>query len=236
MAMASHPQALQDSHSLAETDPSKMRQFHQFTRLPPELRQMIWLLSMEPRDLILTTRFDKRPRPPAVLHACRESWDILYRRHYVRAFFSRAFPRGPRRWVWANFALDTVHLHPSWLKLRKNAFELPLIQKMVLDGRSGARAFYDWYCDVMRRRMPALREVTVRCTERDEDDDPWWLGWAVVFETLYYSRGEAPVPFHMRVLGEARPCGGKTLTELNTDNYRRKYRSIFSRYLRLYYW
>jgi hypothetical protein len=60
--------------------------FHSFSRLPPELREMIWKFVMPPR--LITWRND---RPPAVLHACHESRRIWLKKHKIEHWRTHIF-------------------------------------------------------------------------------------------------------------------------------------------------
>lgn len=214
-----------------------MSQFHQFLRLPLELRQQIWHMSMEPRELVICGikrgSTAKWPAPPAVLHACRESRTHLRQRSKSASYYVKAFQIYQNRavYLWVNFALDTVYAHPSALGNCADA-DLAQIQRLVLEGVSSA-FFVEEHAETLRRQMPALRHVTVLSMDIDRNRDarqPWWTSWALLFELLYYppaEREEDPASFYLRVLRpDDEPPAIRTPDELNPDNYHKQWRIL----------
>lgn len=94
-----------------------MSTFHPFPRLPLELREWVWELSLEPR----TVRVSKNPidketarifcyqPPPAlpqpVLHACAES------RSYLLCYYTKAFADlDGTKYHWINLDVDSIQI------------------------------------------------------------------------------------------------------------------------------
>ncbi|KAK8034250.1 hypothetical protein PG993_009245 [Apiospora rasikravindrae] len=184
---------------------STMRQFHPFSRLPPELRQLIWSLSIEDQDIsIESTLYSSRLhyKPPALLQACSESRSYSLRRHYISAFFDRRPHRPPYRWV--NFEVDAIHLYDH-VALPTYPMEQVRIKTLIIEDGTH-RVFRDFHCPVLKR-MPALRNVTVFASLSRDDrlyyhvrNGCWWVPWAPVFESLYHDEEEGPASFRLRVV------------------------------------
>ncbi|KAK0752861.1 hypothetical protein B0T18DRAFT_423511 [Schizothecium vesticola] len=98
-----------------------MATFHPFPRLPAELRNAIWELNLDPREVTIkanrqtemtsenlnvTVYFSSPTAIPSVLQACRDSRSLLAERRYARAFSNGTSPH----YVWAAFALDTIRI------------------------------------------------------------------------------------------------------------------------------
>lgn len=92
--------------------------FHPFPRLPLELRQQIWELSIEPREVVIAARrtmpgHGRQPTPsPPLLVACAESRSHC-QRFYTKATVDAAGfnPSPAPAFYWVNFALDEVYMH-----------------------------------------------------------------------------------------------------------------------------
>ncbi|KAK7995999.1 hypothetical protein PG991_015466 [Apiospora marii] len=212
-----------------------MSQFHPFPRLPPELRHQIWRMSMVPRELVLYA-FNKRPAPPAILHACSESRNHLQQRsksssHYVKVFQvyeNRAI------YLWVNFDLDTIYADPFALEDLPEA-ELARIQRLTTEGVSPSYFAYN-HALTLRWAMPALRDVTILSMDRDrarrDAQKPWWKPWAPLFEMLFYPPEEwdvdpNPASFYLRILRpDDEPPAIGTPDKLNLDNYHNQWRIL----------
>ncbi|KAK8040769.1 hypothetical protein PG994_013776 [Apiospora phragmitis] len=194
-------------------------QFHPFPRLPPELRQEIWRLSIEPSELVIYGTKHRNtanpPRAPALFHACGESRAYLEKHGYVKALHVY---QNAATHQWVNFDVDAVGRVPD--------VDLTRIQRLVLEGRNSGN-FEAWCCHTLRWHMPALRDVTVLSMDRDRvRGAPWWKPWARVLESLYYDEEEGPVSFHLRVLRPDDESSMGTLAELNPDNYHKQWRIL----------
>lgn len=216
-----------------------MFQFHQFPCLPLELRQQIWHMSMEPRELVICGlkrgSTAKWPAPPAVLHACRESRTYLQQRSRPSSYYVKAFRiyRDSAVYLWVNFDLDTVYLHPSALG-NLDGTDLAQIQRLTIEGVS-SRRFVDEHARTLRSQMPALRDVSVLPMDCDRvrgAQQPWWLPWAPLLEALYYpeekeEEQDGPAPFYLRVLRPDDELPAiRTPDELNPDNYHKQWRIL----------
>ena len=113
--------------------------FHPFPKLPGELRNAIWELSIHPREVVIkgrphwTESYDdlqswpfelySSTEPLGALQACRESRSLISspRCNYTRAF---SIPNSPR-YTWVNFDIDTIrtnHLHVKYALRTWRAF------------------------------------------------------------------------------------------------------------------
>jgi hypothetical protein len=99
-----------------------MATFHPFPRLPAELRDQIWEMTVEPRTIDVRVCRDRSWNPgrlvsstpvPATLQSCREA------RNHLQTLYRRAFseldqtPGSERRYVWTNFDIDLVSIGRS---------------------------------------------------------------------------------------------------------------------------
>ncbi|KAK8066214.1 hypothetical protein PG997_012961 [Apiospora hydei] len=205
-----------------------MRVFHPFSRLPPELRQRIWSLSIKLQDLAVHSLWGPPSlyKQPALLYACSESRNYLLQRHYVPALSDPQRLGLPHQWL--NLEVDTVWaLYPALMRVYP--IEHLQAQNLVI-GNAFNQDFFD-LCHSELKRMPALRNVTVIANFSHRDSlDPhvrdgyWWLPWTPVLESLYYNGKGAPAPYRLCV---AAPKTDHTweLSELNPDNYRERYRA-----------
>ena len=86
--------------------------FHPFPRLPLELRQQIWELSVACREVIIVGRTGKvfghgrqASPPPPLLLASTES------RSYCQQFYTKVYIlRDSNKYAWINFDLDEVYI------------------------------------------------------------------------------------------------------------------------------
>ncbi|KAE9365507.1 hypothetical protein N431DRAFT_496584 [Stipitochalara longipes BDJ] len=95
--------------------PQTRATFTLFSKLPIEMRHMIWRhTAMEPRTIELTTEhrgrqpYDNQNRAPAAIHTCQESRKEG-KRYYQRCaekISSVAGPRAIPNIIWINFAVD----------------------------------------------------------------------------------------------------------------------------------
>ncbi|KAK7966303.1 uncharacterized protein PG986_000580 [Apiospora aurea] len=205
-----------------------MSQFHPFPRLPPELRQQIWQLSLEPRELIIRSnnlsQTALQAKPPAQLHACHESRAYLAGRLYVQAFRTK---QNANLYDWVNFDADIIYAN-SFSLGRLSDQKLARTQRLVLAGVDSF-FFLNQHYDELRRRMPALRDATVLSRGLDGVLEETWLdGWAQGFFKLYHNEKEGAVSIYLRTLA---PHDRKawTAAELNPDNYYEQWRIMHDR-------
>ncbi|KAK7934918.1 hypothetical protein PG985_000413 [Apiospora marii] len=217
---SSQPPQFED---VKEDSPSRTREFHPFSRLPPELRQQIWSLSIEPREFVfhLDYHLVSRSRNPALLDVCSESRDYALKFHYVK---SRNGPYCPFRYQWVNFDVDTVRLaaHRDSVFL---AAQYP-IQKLIVECRGGDMATGSLYNILgMLLGITELREVALvgfkSCPPSPRYRN-WWLGWLHLFEALYFPEADGDrARFGLRVvMPEHVEEGGPT--ELTLNNFLEK--------------
>jgi hypothetical protein len=96
--------------------------FHPFPRLPAELRDQIWEMTVEPRTIDVRVCRDRSWKigrlvsstpVPATLQSCREA------RNHLQRLYRRAFseldqrPGSERRYVWTNLDMDLVSIGRS---------------------------------------------------------------------------------------------------------------------------
>ncbi|KAK8136168.1 hypothetical protein PG984_004108 [Apiospora sp. TS-2023a] len=222
--------------NMGEVGPFEGREFHPFSRLPPELRQHIWSLSIEPREHILFN--DNRPlrrfRQPTLLHVCSESRNHLVKFHYVKSF-TGTFSTSPYQWV--NFDVDTVRIkgrRPSLI----HAMQYP-IQNLLIEYRDEGLSFH---CPVnipgMLRMIPSLRKVAlVDFDSYDGSLDDWLMSWAPLFEALYRPEvDEDRAQFDLRVvMPEHLVKRRREPTELRLTDYPIKYHKDASHLLDQYW-
>ncbi|OBR04064.1 hypothetical protein CH63R_13191 [Colletotrichum higginsianum IMI 349063] len=190
-----------------------MLTFHCFPLLPVELRQRIWMLSMEPRQIV----YGKEPPsyyqcpwpasapPPPLLHTCDESRAQL-KRHYVKAFVTE---KAPEKYTWVNFDIDTVYLAQH--NLKNLHAECPMVRKIILLGID-SEMFFHFYHGLLWG-MKHLETVDILHMESPgKVDDEWWTGWDSMMEAYYFR--DDPVPFYTRILYPQYPP-----YEINADNY-----------------
>jgi hypothetical protein len=108
--------------------------FSPFTRLPTELRILIWNFASTPRTLTIRKHFSHdqdtqylySPNSvPATLHTCRES---RYESLYTTSFTMENSPR----YIWINFNLDTIKMPDYALRHIKLA-EISQITRLILE-------------------------------------------------------------------------------------------------------
>lgn len=100
---------------------TNMTTFHPFGLLPAELRNAIWELTLDSREVTIKANrhactpddnldvsvyFTSPTLIPSALQACPDSRSLLASRHYTRAFSNGTTPHH----VWVAFALDTIRI------------------------------------------------------------------------------------------------------------------------------
>lgn len=166
-------------------DPTSLT-FHPFPRLPLELRQQIWALSMEPREVVIGAKGYLGPGlhgtpPPPLLLACAES------RSYIQQFYTKSFLRdrrkpseGPKK-LWINLDLDD-------LKMMEYDFPkfsaIPLIQRLTVV-TDDTEWFERKYLVPNIWKATALKRLTV-VDEEGEREFGWVIGWSGFLQNLYH--------------------------------------------------
>ncbi len=190
-----------------------MSGFHDFQRLPPELRSQIWKLAMDPREISFVTseRYHPESRSPMapralvapLLHACWESRMLMKKLYKKVVFGSMALNRC---YVWVNYDLDTVfldyfkihhlpHLNPDW------------IRRLALHRRQ-CPPFPGWFQHYMGEclsfigRLPNLTDVLLNfeasCERSHLRSPPWHpIEYTVMVECYATCR---PAHFNLRII------------------------------------
>ncbi|KAJ4305955.1 hypothetical protein N0V88_000745 [Collariella sp. IMI 366227] len=196
--------------------PARGLAFHVFPRLPLELRQRIWELSIEPRDVIIVASHYKGPDlhstpPPPLLLACAES------RAYIKKFYTRAFikdwrnPSEARKHLWINFDIDD-------LKMMDTDFlyfsAIPLIQRLKVVTYD-LEWFVRKYVEPNIWEAEALETLTI-IDEEGEEEFGWAIGWESFMQNLYHRCD--PVPFYTTIIHQD--------LVLTTDNWLKRLRQL----------
>ncbi|KAK2010345.1 hypothetical protein LZ32DRAFT_380245 [Colletotrichum eremochloae] len=190
-----------------------MPTFHCFPFLPLEMRQRIWELAMEPRQIVYGEKpppyyqcpWPSSAPPPPLLHTCSESRTHL-QRYYAKTF---ATEKDPGKYAWVNFDIDTIYLPQYDLKELKA--ECPMVRKLIILG-TDSELFYYNYCTELQD-MKYLETVTILHMESPgEIDERWWAEWDTMMEGYYFR--DDPVAFYTRILYPKYPP-----YEINPDNY-----------------
>ncbi|KAI0803397.1 hypothetical protein GGR55DRAFT_663122 [Xylaria sp. FL0064] len=200
-----------------------MSTFHPFPRLPLEIRQQIWDLSVEPHEVAIgeLLRRRRRSQPPPLLHACSESRSWI-RRKYTKFFESKksmpACEGQPKRdcpiYSYVNVNIDIVYC--SQYALENVATGLPFVRWLIIEVNDPELWYYN-YCPTLRHMDRALETVTIlqppSFSEPTLFDSKWWTEWDDWMESCYFTCD--PVPFHTRIIWPEFPEAG----EINPDNY-----------------
>lgn len=166
----------QDSHCNTHA-----MQFPQFSRLAPELRQTIWSMTIEPREVIVDWQPERhghespfgRPfiaKMPSAFQVCRES------RATVQGSYQQVFcdpsqsPEG--RYAWVNFALDSIRLHQEGIPLLSKDSKSSLVRHLTVECSDG-KAFHGsrrteghGQCIVFLRELQSLTVIMPEINER----------------------------------------------------------------------
>ncbi|KAK2028980.1 hypothetical protein LX32DRAFT_378723 [Colletotrichum zoysiae] len=188
-----------------------MAYFHCFPLLPLEIRQCIWELAMEPRQIAYGKEpFPQYPWPPSappppLLHTCAESRAHL-QQYYAKSFVTQ---KNPEKYTWVNSDIDTIYMLQT--DLTKLNAECPIVRKIIIRGVHSEMFFHFHYWKL--REMKCLETVTILHMESPgRIDDEWWAGWDTMMEMFYFR--DDPPAFYIRILyPEAPPY------EINPDNY-----------------
>jgi hypothetical protein len=205
----------------------KLRPFHQFNRLPADLRVHIWkLVDPEPRVVELRRHVVETKKrgtleqirclsaAPAILHACRESRRITIQ----EKLYERAFIRG-QCYAWVNYKVDMISIGSLdiwWFRP-----EMPLIQRFRFESENDESFFY--FQSKRLRGFTGLKELHIVCLDA--------VGyWVNVAEEMYFPTenvffiGRGPENTTMcsrQQLFEMNPS--RPLAEYSNSYYRQKY-------------
>jgi hypothetical protein len=188
--------------------------FHPFPRLPLELRQQIWELSVAPREVVLACR-SGRPfghgrqgsPPPPLLLASAES------RSYCQQFYTKGYlDVDSDKYVWVNFDLDDVYM----IDCHFMSFSgMPLLQRLTLVVTCDGEDFHH-RVQYTLHKATALKTLTLI----DLDGAPpevWYSCWANFMQERYYRCD--PAPYYTTIL-----CMDLVLTPDNMLRFDRELR------------
>ncbi|KAJ8120638.1 hypothetical protein ONZ43_g2704 [Nemania bipapillata] len=200
-----------------------MSTFHPFPKLPLEIRQQIWEMSVEPREVAVGYHLTRRRRspPPSLLHACSEARSHL-QGQYTKVFgfaepltyLERQRMKEPPIYTWVNVKLDTVYC--AQFTLEQVVSELPLVRWLIIEMQDPDYWFYN-QCSTLRHMGKTLETVTMLHpaprSKSGRFDSRWWTEWDDWMESCYFTCG--PVHFYTRIIWPEFPEAG----EINPDNY-----------------
>lgn len=191
----------------------KINTFYPFPMLPLELRQRIWELSMEPRNLPYGPKpwtYFEISIPPA-LQACNESRTHL-QRHYAKVFQTQ---KDPSRYHWVNFGVDSIYVDQYHLEDLAATEEGSSIRQLVISGQCVEHFWYNH--ERWLREMNGLQNVTILYHETapEEKEEDWCSDWDEQMR-FWYSGDfmEEVVQFDAKVVHPVCPP-----FELNRHNY-----------------
>ncbi|KAL5606314.1 uncharacterized protein BROUX77_003507 [Berkeleyomyces rouxiae] len=94
---------------LAKAEDKNEPRFTLFSKLPFEIRWMIWEAAAEPRVVKVPRCIDLSPRTPGIVHATRESRRCSgYVKAFRRALHATGKGTAPIIYTWVNFEKDTI--------------------------------------------------------------------------------------------------------------------------------
>lgn len=185
-----------------------MSEFHLFPRLSLELRQQIWELAMEPREVAVGRGLSRRRRShtalPTTMLACTESWA------HLRPFYTKCFPTGtPRQFSLVNFDIDTVYC--NFEELIYCSDEIPLIQRVIVECQDSELFYYKYGRRLYLAR--ALDTLTILHFGTGAVHESWWREWDDILQEWYYR--DDPVRFYTMVISADDPSS----FEVNSKNF-----------------
>ncbi|KAH6677824.1 hypothetical protein F5X68DRAFT_213280 [Plectosphaerella plurivora] len=193
------------------------KSFHLFSLLPLELRQRIWVMSMEPRRVRIgdfsNTQYYKPEwasvtppaPPPTLLHACAESRFHL-ERHYRKIGAGKPDPQ----YIWINFDLDTVCIRELFLE--DFPIELSLIRHLCIDSIDSENFWWLTNDHLHASSMPLLEDLLIQTQSRGKG---WWREWDSKMRMFYYN--DSPRPFRTRIVCPF--VEDDEVPDLTTDNW-----------------
>ncbi len=174
--------------------------FHPFPRLPVEIRQQIWELSIAPREVVIVGyqptvfRHGRQASPPPPLLVASGESRSSCQRFYTKAYLldDSGNPREPVKYSWINFALDEVYMLDSELE---DLSAIALIQRLTL-----VSLFGDYFYNHVERHLrdaKALEALTII----DLEGGPaisWYTGWSDFMEMRYLRCN--PAPYYTKIV------------------------------------
>lgn len=157
---------------------SAMTTFHPFPRLPAELRNAVWELTLDPREVAIkasyqgegsgedfhaVVHFSSPTAIPSALQACRDSRYLLASRHYTRAFGNGTTPH----YTWIAFALDTIRICDTDLPQLICLPDLLSIRSLTIG--CPAHSIHDRFdatfavCEIALLKLTTLHRASIVC-------------------------------------------------------------------------
>ncbi|KAK3291329.1 uncharacterized protein B0H64DRAFT_410362 [Chaetomium fimeti] len=204
--------------------------FCPFMRLPLELRQQIWEMAIDPREVVFGRLHDDQQcqvewsPPPPVLAACAESRCDM-QRFYTKAFL-RPFPysQTPPKYCWVNFDVDTIHLVDHQLE---GFSHIPSIRQLVLETRGGGH-FERGYSRPFLRADLSLEKLTILDLGAAPPES-WWFSWISYMELFYF--GCDAVSFDTTIVHDGLELTRDTWLSVDRAWRRKMIQQIFGEYL-----
>ena len=228
-----------------------------FPRFPAEVRNRIWELAMEPREVVVRSKwtahrvpegtgllnYNSRTRIPITLQA-EETHPLYYysttgmptalqackeARSLLLPLYTKAFSYGLEpRYIFINFDIDTVYLYE--VDMKKFPLEKSLVRWLSVE--CGSPEFFARERATRLAFLPSLESVVIR-TDREliTEWDDFTDGIQTMLEIFEEYRGSKTWP-NVSIIGK----GGE---ELNSGNWRRldheKRKVLQQRYPRINY-
>ncbi|KAJ8113415.1 hypothetical protein OPT61_g4448 [Boeremia exigua] len=198
----------QDTSGFSTVALASMPGFYLFSRLPLELRQRIWELAMEPREVAVGRCLIRRRRSPtafpATMLSCTEAWS------HPRPFYTKSFPTGtPPQFSWINFDIDTVYCNLQELACCDD--ELPLMQRLIVECHDSDWFYYE--CTHRLYLAIALETVTILHLNYGAVEEGWWREYDDILQRWYYR--DDSVGFYTKVISVNDPSS----FEVNSKNF-----------------
>ncbi|KAF0321002.1 hypothetical protein GQ607_011760 [Colletotrichum asianum] len=191
-----------------------MASFGPFSRLPLELRQRIWQLSMEPRHVLMgkCEYLHAQSSPPAVLQACAESRSHL-RGHYTQEARCDCSGSSASR-AMVNYDIDTVCMTAFDITIWSSAKDAP-IKYLALESRD-SEAFF-WNTSGAVRDIATLEHLEIHPTPGSWPERKKALllqDWISQLEVWYTPC--PPAPFRTKIIS---PWPDVDIPEVGADNF-----------------
>ncbi|TDZ99605.1 hypothetical protein C8034_v000014 [Colletotrichum sidae] len=176
-----------------------MATFHCFPLLPLEVRQCIWELAMDHRQILYGEEpvsgykcpWPSSAPPPPLLHACAESRTYLQR--YYRKVYATGKDTG--RYDWVDFDIDTLYLPQDDLETLHAQY--PMARRLIILGIDSH--LFRHYHSRLLLEMEHMEDVTIlHMQSPDEVDNEWWQCWDAMMDHFYLH--DDPVHFYLRIL------------------------------------
>lgn len=195
---------------------------YSFFRLPLELRQRIWALSMNPQDVSIDVvgrcnshfkHFKSSTPAPALMLVCGES------RSYLEAHYSKAFSQGWQpRYIWFNFYIDTIRINACRLCDFLAVGGCNSIRKLTIECTMGHESFcvdcWDHVRDLDGTSIETLTIIQMYEGQKEDlKEDKWWHVWHSFMCELYHR--DDPVSFSAKIFNTHQ----LTPSEINMNNY-----------------